>query len=290
MIRIGRVWLVCVLAGWGVAACDDGVHQYDDIPTPQGGAISPADEEDAGVADAGDDEFADDDRPTRRPASSSRSSDGDDNGDDDNGDDDNGDDDNGDDDNGDDDNGDDDNGDDDNGDDDDDNGDDDDDNGDDDTETDPDLPPVAGTAEPAGCYSYTTPSDGMCGSHYCGVTEAQLRAEIPEDSVCGDPEFACTGNLVTVAGACARRIKGNMPFASNEALRPSIVSCVNEDPEIAQRVSSGCLDCFLDALDCISQACLTDCLNGDSPQCDRCGRNAGCFDPVYSCGGLPDPY
>jgi len=289
MSHVGRVWLVCVLAGWGLAACKDDVHQLDDahdVPPTQVGAINPKGEDDAGVEDAGADEDEGDQdasrprqRPTREPTDSETdpdrkpaaggkdddTKDGDDNGRDDNGRDDNGDDDNGDDDNG------------------------DDDNGDDDKEPAADLPPVAGTAGPAGCYSYTTPSNGMCGSHYCGVTEAQLRAEIPANSVCGDPEFACTGNLVRVSGACARRVKGNMPFASNESLRPAIVSCVNEDREIAERVSAGCMSCFLDALDCVSQACLVECLNGDSPQCDRCGQNAGCFDPVFSCGDLPNP-
>jgi hypothetical protein len=275
MSHVGRVWLVCVLACGGVAACQDDVHQFD-FPPPQGGAIQPAVEDDAGIADAGtddDDDDDDDDRPTKAPTkqptkqpTKANRPPADDNGDDDNSGDDDGDD-----------------------------GDD----GDDDDpeprpddrepEPEPDLPPVAGTSGPAGCYSYTAPSDGMCGGHYCGITEEQLRAEMPDDSVCGDPEFACSGNLVSVSGACARQVKGNMPFASNDALRPAIVSCVNEDAEIAERVPSACLTCFLDALDCVSQACLVECLNGDSPQCDRCAQNAGCFDPVFTCGGLPNP-
>jgi hypothetical protein len=280
MSHVGRVWLVCILAGWAFAACKDDVHQYDVPAAPQVGTAKPADD-DAGTADAGEDDTAEDDddrttespadRPTRPPSRPRPSDDDDEDADDEDADDEDADAD------------------------DDDDGDDNGDREPDETpdeeepEPDPDLPPVAGTAGPAGCYSYTTPSDGMCGSHYCGVTEAQLRAEIPDDSVCGDAEFACSGNLVTVSGDCARRIKGNMPFASNEALRPSIVNCVNEDPEIAERVSAGCLDCFLDALDCVSQACLTDCLNGNSPQCDACAQSAGCFDPVFSCGGLPNP-
>lgn len=157
-------------------------------------------------------------------------------------------------------------------------------------ETKPDLPPVAGTAESSSCYSYTKANGTMCASYYCGVTVEQLKAESSTSGACKDVEYACNGDLSNVTTACARRINATMFGASDSALRAATAACVFENADAREHVEPECLDCFLDSLECISTACLIQCLQGDSPQCERCAREAGCLDDVWACTGQPDPF
>lgn len=150
------------------------------------------------------------------------------------------------------------------------------------------LPPVAGTADAAGCRSNSNPSEGMCSSFYCGVTPAQLAAEASPDRRCKDIDFACSGDLSGLT-TCARRIQTAMFGASEEVVRPMIRDCVFQNEDVRAHVENECLDCFLDVLSCSANDCFLACLAGDSPQCDQCTRNAGCFDRLYTCMGYPNP-
>lgn len=154
----------------------------------------------------------------------------------------------------------------------------------------PALAPVAGTAESAGCHSYTPAGNGMCGGFLCGVTHEQLAAEIKADAACSDSQYACTGNLDDVSTACARSVQATNFGASESVLRTAIRNCIFEDAQAKAHASAQCVDCFIDALVCSSGPCLIACLNGNTPQCDQCARNAGCLDPVFACSGQPSPF
>jgi hypothetical protein len=150
---------------------------------------------------------------------------------------------------------------------------------------------VAGSAVRAGCSSYQPPGNGMCGGYFCGVTEAILEQESTPNAKCSSTAaFKCEGRIVLVVGACARRIKSAMPFASNDQLRPMIRDCIYEDAEIKQMVQAECLDCFIDAAQCAGDNCLVECLAGDSASCDACRRDNNCEQPVFPCTGLPNPF
>jgi hypothetical protein len=273
MSHVCRIWLVCFLAAGGIAACkNDRVAQMD-VPRAVGEGPKDRDAGSDEEADASsrDSDSVDEDapRPRSRPQPTPRA--GDDDNDSDEAEPDEppdeprgeaG------------------------------SGGDDDGAGGDDERPDPDAPPVAGTADAAGCNSFTPAEDGMCGSFFCGVSEASLAAEVSSSAVCSNTEFFCSGNLVTVAGDCARRVKSGMPLASNESLRPAIRDCVYADAAIQENVSEDCLECYLVSFDCGGQVdtCLIECLNGNSAECDQCMRDNGCLDPVFTCSGLPSPF
>jgi hypothetical protein len=150
---------------------------------------------------------------------------------------------------------------------------------------------VAGSALRAGCSSYQPPANGMCGGRYCGVTEEMIARESTPNAKCSSTAaFKCEGRIVLVVGACARRIKSAMPFASNDELRPMIRDCVFEDAEIKQMLNDECLSCFIDAAQCAGDNCLIECLAGDSASCDTCRLDNNCEQPVFPCTGLPNPF
>jgi hypothetical protein len=148
---------------------------------------------------------------------------------------------------------------------------------------------VAGTGTM--CASYATPANGKCGTYYCGVDLATLSMALDPSTMCGtDPDFTCNGNLVPAVGTCARRVKSENLFDSNDALRPKVEACVYEDAVIKEKVPAACLNCFINAAICAGDNCLTQCLAGDSPGCDNCRKQNNCEAPVFSCAGLPSPF
>jgi hypothetical protein len=148
---------------------------------------------------------------------------------------------------------------------------------------------VAGTGK--NCASYAMPSNGKCGTYYCGVDQATLTMAIDPMAVCGgDPDFTCNGNLVTSVGSCARMVKSANIAASNDTLRPLVQDCVYKDATIKAKVPPACLSCFVNAAVCAGDNCLLQCLSGDSPACDNCRKQNNCEQPVFSCGGLPSPF
>jgi hypothetical protein len=148
---------------------------------------------------------------------------------------------------------------------------------------------VAGTGTK--CASYATPANGKCGTYYCGVDLATLSMALDPSTMCGkDADFTCNGNLVPAVGTCARRVKSENLFDSNDALRPKVEACVYEDAVIKEKVPNACLACFINAAICAGDNCLTQCLAGDSPGCDSCRKQNNCEAPVFSCAGLPSPF
>jgi len=150
---------------------------------------------------------------------------------------------------------------------------------------------VSGTATKAACLSYSEgePDSGMCNGYYCGVTEAQIAQSIPANPVCGlSAGDLCKGTLTDAVAGCTRQVVVAHLGEPIEPLRPLIHDCVFEDAAIKAKVNEGCLGCFLNVAICAASNCLVECL-ADSPNCDSCRRKANCEQPVFGCGGLPDP-
>ena len=152
---------------------------------------------------------------------------------------------------------------------------------------------IAGTAPKNACTSTTPAEDGMCSSHFCGITAEQLGAAMDPESPCGAPEQACEqgGTLAKKVTDCSieEKSKINNLGKTNEQLRPLVQACVYKDAEIKQTVTTECLGCFLDVAECAGEKCLTDCLVGTASQCDACRIRNGCEQPLFACAGLPNP-
>lgn len=152
----------------------------------------------------------------------------------------------------------------------------------------PDPTLVMGTG--VNCSSYGAPANGKCGGYFCGVDLATLQKAVDPMAKCGsDIDLLCRNAVITAVGNCARQVKSQMPFASNDELRPMIESCVFQDAEIKANTTPECLACTITAAQCAGDMCLAECLAGDSAQCDTCRKMNNCDQPVFACGGLPSP-
>lgn len=150
---------------------------------------------------------------------------------------------------------------------------------------------IKGSAKKAGCSSTQAAKNGMCSSHFCGITEEQLASATDPASVCGDPSTACEegGRLAKSVTDCSIQVKATNLGKSNEQLRPLIQTCVYKDAEIKEKVNTECLGCFLAVAECAGENCLVECLTGSPAQCDKCRIDKGCEAPLFECAGLPNP-
>jgi hypothetical protein len=151
---------------------------------------------------------------------------------------------------------------------------------------------VEGSAIAANCSSYGTAKNGMCGGYYCGITLEDLASEFKPGNKCDiTPAKTCDGQLTRDFAKCARDTKSNPAnaFDSDEQIRAKVATCVKMIAANAD-LAAGCLSCFLDAEQCASNNCLTTCLSGDGPSCDKCRLDNNCNQPVSTCVGLPTPF
>lgn len=151
---------------------------------------------------------------------------------------------------------------------------------------------IKGSALDAKCSSYGLAKDGQCAGYYCGVTIDDIRAELRTDSLCDpNPEKICDGGLTREVGKCARETKSNPLNAldSEEMIRAKVQACILKNAAYAD-TDLECLGCFLDAAQCASDNCLTQCLTGDSATCDQCRLDNDCNQTVPSCAGFPSPF
>jgi hypothetical protein len=153
---------------------------------------------------------------------------------------------------------------------------------------------VAGTALSANCSTYTKRTGDMCAGVFCGVTLAQLEAELNPEATCAvTAEQICAGKMPTTTALCTRMIKSD-PFNALDTdamLRTKIRDCIyTTEPGIKENASPMCTDCFLDAALCSSTYCVAQCLTGDSPECDKCRDDNDCTKPVFACAGVPNPF
>ncbi|MET0283605.1 MAG: hypothetical protein ABW352_04025 [Polyangiales bacterium] len=151
---------------------------------------------------------------------------------------------------------------------------------------------IAGSGLEAKCSSYGTAKGGMCAGYYCGITIETLAAEYKPGNKCDTtPEKICDGQLTRDVAKCARDTKSNPLNAldTTEQIREKTATCIMKIPANAD-TEPDCLDCFLDAAQCASDNCLTQCLTGDSATCDKCRLDNDCNQPVPSCAGFPTPF
>lgn len=148
---------------------------------------------------------------------------------------------------------------------------------------------VPGSATKAQCSSYGT--GASCDGYYCGVTMANLIAEMPADTLCGSgaASIACDNALVLAVSRCSRSAKSSNTLATNAELRPLIRQCVLRDTAY-QTVPDACLSCFVEQSDCDNDHCLLECLAGDSKACDTCRVKNGCHTKAILCAKLPNPF
>jgi hypothetical protein len=146
--------------------------------------------------------------------------------------------------------------------------------------------PVEGTAAVAECSSTTEGQDeGGCYGFYCGTNSNSLFAALTDDSVCGSTAqvwIICNGDTSEEASRCARE------HALDDDPTEGTRTCVRESEALAP-VSDACLECYVQSSACARENCLSDCLGGDSAQCDTCREEAGCTPDFYTCAGLPNP-
>jgi hypothetical protein len=145
---------------------------------------------------------------------------------------------------------------------------------------------VEGTASAAECTSTSdTRDEDGCYGFFCGSNSNSLNAALTEDSPCASVAqvwLICDGLGVREASRCARE------HALDQDPREGTRMCLRENEEL-DPFTDECLACFLDSADCARENCLSDCLGGDSAQCDACRESAGCTPDYYACSGLPDP-
>jgi hypothetical protein len=159
----------------------------------------------------------------------------------------------------------------------------------------PTAPPVTmmsvvpGSAIKGQCSSYGT--GASCNGYYCGVTMANLVAEMPADTLCGSgaASIACDNALFLAVSRCSRSTKSANVLATNEELRPLIKQCLLRDTAY-QTTPDACLSCYLEQTECSNDKCLVDCLNGDSKGCDACRVKNGCHTKATLCAKLPNPF
>jgi len=148
--------------------------------------------------------------------------------------------------------------------------------------------PLSGSAAAASCNYFSRPDGGTCNGYYCGVTEAQIAAAMPKDSLCGDPTDTCKGGLIDRLSECTREVVIANLGTPGAQLRSKIEECVFADAATKAKVSSGCLGCFLDSATCVVDKCLFEC-STEGVGCDTCRMTNNCVQPVFACAKVPNP-
>jgi len=131
------------------------------------------------------------------------------------------------------------------------------------------------------CTSYTPPTGGMCGGTHCQENLASLEANGSPERACRKPEEA--------ASLCSLRAPQAVSECVPQSIQQngkSIAACAA--PKLPE-LSAGCLDCFVRSAECALAQCLTQCINTNTPACDRCRRDSGCARVFYDCSGFADP-
>lgn len=150
------------------------------------------------------------------------------------------------------------------------------------------VSPLSGTATTGKCLSYSKGDAGMCSGYFCGVTEAQLTAAMPTDSVCPLPTEVCQGAITAAVAQCTRSTVIANLGKPVDPLKPQIQECFYKNEALKAKVSTSCLGCYLNVATCAASHCLVECLS-DSPACDTCRKKNNCDAPIFECAKLPSP-
>lgn len=137
------------------------------------------------------------------------------------------------------------------------------------------------------CTSYQEAPAGKCYGYWCGVTEADLRAEtVPTGTCQSDQELAliCEGAIVEKIGSCARD-----NALTGAKFEMNVASCVRKETAF-DPVSDACLACYTASAKCALDECINECVAGDSKTCDDCRFANGCTPDWYTCAGFPSVF
>jgi hypothetical protein len=143
---------------------------------------------------------------------------------------------------------------------------------------------VAGSGESCHATSDGRP-EGRCYGYLCGTNSNSIKAALAPHSPCGtNPEvwLICDGSGEREATRCARN------HALDADPRAGTRDCIRQNPAL-RPFADACVNCFLDAVDCARQNCISECLAGDSLVCDQCQEAHGCTAAFFACSGLPNP-
>ncbi|MET0343695.1 MAG: hypothetical protein ABW252_21965 [Polyangiales bacterium] len=152
--------------------------------------------------------------------------------------------------------------------------------------------PLSGTQAASQCMSYTQASAdaGTCAGYYCGVTEAEIAAALPADSLCPHAAELCSGTISGAVRKCTTTIVIANLGQPVEPLVPQIRECIAQDPDLkAAGIGAACLDCYVPAATCAAANCLLDCVT-PTPACDACRAKNKCDVPVFGCANTPSPF
>lgn len=146
---------------------------------------------------------------------------------------------------------------------------------------------IAGTA--GSCLPVGQPTNGKCGSYFCGVTPTSFNEAFAPSSVCGvNATFMCGGSLEKIAYDCW----SSAMLTPIDQMQSAIAVCAKSKASLQNAgIAGGCVDCFVEQQMCCQRNanCLTDCLFGATHTCDLAMRAAGCTSGLFSCSGLPNP-
>jgi hypothetical protein len=146
---------------------------------------------------------------------------------------------------------------------------------------------IAGTG--GSCRSVSTPSNGKCGSYFCGVTPSIFDSAFDPSAVCGtNSSFMCGGSLLKIASDCFSE-SSILPGAD---LTAATATCIKKKSSVQNAgIQDGCIGCFAQQQACCRTdvACNLACLDPVSLECDNAMKAKGCVAELFGCSGLPNP-
>jgi hypothetical protein len=142
--------------------------------------------------------------------------------------------------------------------------------------------PLAGTG--LACTGYQDAPPGKCWGYWCGISYEDVRAATVPSGICqsdAELQLICEGGIARKVAQCGR---DNAIFFNDFEER--IDACVRKvatyDP-----ISDACLDCYTASARCALMHCASECVDGDSPDCDKCRMDNDCTPDWYTCSGVP---
>lgn len=135
-----------------------------------------------------------------------------------------------------------------------------------------------------------TSATGGCYYFFCRETEESLRSKVTQGACTSATDVAvqCEGQSVRTVSECARNSAGLLQDGV-AAFKAGTAACARNDKRLKAAFSDACLACYLESAACSVEACIGECLSGDTVECDDCREKAGCTPNLYKCGGLPNP-
>lgn len=132
---------------------------------------------------------------------------------------------------------------------------------------------------------------GGCYYFLCNETEESVLAQATKGGACAGPKdvaIQCEGQSPRTVAECARSNAGLLEDI--KVFEQAVTDCARTDERLSKDFSDACLACNVKSAVCAADKCLSECVSGDSPECDKCRITNECEATFYKCGGLPDPH